>query len=88
MRIRSWWVLKYQGTSLLTVSYVKILSLNKCLNNIDIKTQIENDYEKRMKESVIYIQLKDNVNIQKIAEIFNIYGDINVNKSIQFTFDL
>jgi len=31
-----------------------------------------------MKESVIFVQLTQNIDAKKIADLFNIYGDINV----------
>lgn len=44
-------------------------------------SQEEIDYQIRMKESVIYVKMTESLNAQKITELFNIYGDINVRSS-------
>jgi hypothetical protein len=41
-------------------------------------TQAETEYEKRMKDTVIFVTFSQNIGAQKIAELFNVYGDINV----------
>lgn len=62
---------------------------NKILLSIDIprffyldtaalKSAEEIDYDKRMKDNVIFVKLGDNISAQQIAGIFNSYGDINV----------
>lgn len=48
------------------------------LDKATIKTPAEIDYERRMKESVIYVTFSKDIDAKKIAELFNIYGDINV----------
>lgn len=44
-------------------------------------TQAEVEYEKRMKDTVIFVSLSQNLGAQKIAQLFNVYGDINVRPS-------
>jgi len=41
-------------------------------------SQVELDFDMRMKECVIFVQMKDVIGANKIADLFNIYGDINV----------
>jgi hypothetical protein len=43
-----------------------------------LKSEFEIKYEKRMKESVIFVTLNENIGAQQIASLFNSYGDINV----------
>ena len=43
-----------------------------------VRSSAEVDYEKRMKENVIFVTFKQNIDAKKIAELFNVYGDINV----------
>lgn len=43
-----------------------------------VRSAAEADYEKRMKENVIFVTFKENLDAKKIAELFNVYGDINV----------
>lgn len=41
-------------------------------------SQVELDFDMRMKECVIFVQMKEVIGANKIADLFNIYGDINV----------
>jgi len=43
-----------------------------------VRSSAEVDYDKRMKENVIIVKFKQNIDAYKIAELFNVYGDINV----------
>lgn len=43
-----------------------------------VKSSAEVDYEKRMKENVIFVTFKQILDAKAIAELFNVYGDINV----------
>lgn len=42
-------------------------------------SQAEIDYETRMRETVIYITMKESMDARQLSEIFNVYGDVNVN---------
>jgi hypothetical protein len=48
------------------------------LDTTALKSAEEIDYDKRMKDNVIFVKLGDNISAQQIAGIFNSYGDINV----------
>lgn len=39
-----------------------------------------------MKENVIYVTFSKDIDAKKIAELFNVYGDINVSLSIPLIF--
>jgi hypothetical protein len=48
------------------------------LDNSTPRSAVEIDYDKRMKDSVIFVKLNENIGAQQIASIFNSYGDVNV----------
>ena len=47
-----------------------------------VRSPAEVDYEKRMKENVIFVTFKEKIDAKRIAELFNVYGDINVRIAI------